>query len=341
MDALFADQAIWLPAVWAGIIGFAIAMYVVLDGFDLGIGILFPWFRREAERDVMMNSVAPFWDGNETCLVLGGAGLLVAFPLAYSVILPALYLPVIVMLLALIFRGTAFEFRWIAKPNHRKWDYAFAVGSTLAAFAQGVALGGLLQGVTVQDGAFAGGPLDWLTPFALFCGAALVLGYALLGATWLNMRVEGDVAVEARRLARPLLVAVLAAMGVVSLWTPLTIPRITDIWLTLPNMLFLAPVPILTAGAALLCWRALGRDSVALPFITAIALFLLGYLGLAVSNLPYVVPPSITIWQAAAAPASQLFMLIGTLVLLPLILGYTALVYWTFRGRMGQGEGYH
>jgi len=329
-----------LPLIWAGLIGVAVALYVILDGFDLGVGILFPFAENERQRDQMMRSVAPFWDGNETWLVLGGAGLLVAFPLAYSVILPALYLPVIVMLLALIFRGTAFEFRWIAKPNHRKWDYAFAVGSTLAAFAQGVALGGLLQGVTVQDGAFAGGPLDWLTPFALFCGAALVLGYALLGATWLNMRVEGDVAVEARRLARPLLVAVLAAMGVVSLWTPLTIPRISDIWLTLPNMLFLAPVPILTAGAALLCWRALGRDSVALPFITAIALFLLGYLGLAVSNLPYIVPPSITIWQASAAPASQLFMLAGTLFLLPLILGYTAIVFWTFRGRMGQGEGY-
>jgi cytochrome d ubiquinol oxidase subunit II len=341
MYDLFSDPATWLPAVWAGIIGVAVAMYVVLDGFDLGVGILFPWFRREAERDLMMNSVAPFWDGNETWLVLGGGGLLVAFPLAYSVIMPAFYLPVIVMLLALIFRGTAFEFRWVAKPRHRKWDYAFAGGSTLAAFAQGVVLGGLIQGVTVRDNAFAGGPLDWLTPFALFSGVALVLGYALLGATWLYMRVEGKVAVRARRLARPLLVSVMAAMVIVSLWTPLSIERVHDRWFTLPNLFYFAPVPLLTAAAALICWRAIGRAWVATPFLAAIALFLLGYLGLAVSNLPYIVPPSITIWQAAAAPASQLFMLVGTLVLLPLILGYTAMVYWTFRGQVRHGEGYH
>jgi cytochrome d ubiquinol oxidase subunit II len=248
---------------------------------------------------------------------------------------------VIVMLLALIFRGTAFEFRWVAKPRHRKWDYAFAGGSTLAAFAQGVVLGGLIQGVTVRDNAFAGGPLDWLTPFALFSGVALVLGYALLGATWLNMRVEGKVAVRARRLARPLQVSVMAAMVIVSLWTPLSIERVHDRWFTLPNLFYFAPVPLLTAAAALICWRAIGRAWVATPFLAAIALFLLGYLGLAVSNLPYIVPPSITIWQAAAAPASQLFMLVGTLVLLPLILGYTAMVYWTFRGQVRHGEGYH
>jgi len=314
---------------------------VILDGFDLGVGILFPWFRREDERDLMMNSVAPFWDGNETWLILGGGGLLVAFPLAYSVILPAVYLPVIVMLLALIFRGTAFEFRWVAKPRHRKWDYAFAGGSTVAAFAQGVVLGSLLQGVTVRDNAFAGGPLDWLTPFALFCGLALVLGYALLGATWLNMRVEGEVALRARRMARYLLLAVLGAMGVVSVWTPLMIDRVFQRWFSLPDFFYFAPIPLLAVAAALYCWRALERGRAATPFLAAIALFLLGFLGLVVSNLPYIVPPSITIWQAAAAPESQKFMLIGTVVLLPLILGYTAFVYWTFRGRIGRGEGYH
>lgn len=341
MPEFLGDQASLLPAIWAGLIGTAVAMYVILDGFDLGVGILFPWFRREDERDLMMNSVAPFWDGNETWLILGGGGLLVAFPLAYSVILPAVYLPVIVMLLALIFRGTAFEFRWVAKPRHRKWDYAFAGGSTAAAFAQGVVLGSLLQGVTVRDNAFAGGPLDWLTPFALFCGLALVLGYALLGATWLNMRVEGEVALRARRMAQYLLLAVLGAMGVVSVWTPLMIDRVFQRWFSLPDFFYFAPVPLLALAAALYCWRALERGRAAAPFLAAIALFLLGFLGLVVSNLPYIVPPSITIWQAAAAPESQKFMLIGTVVLLPLILGYTAFVYWTFRGRIGRGEGYH
>jgi cytochrome d ubiquinol oxidase subunit II len=315
-------------------------MYVVLDGFDLGIGILFPAFRRENDRDLMMNSVAPFWDGNETWLILGGGGLLAAFPLAYSVIMPALYLPVIVMLLALVFRGVAFEFRWIAKPRHRVWDIAFAGGSIVAAFAQGLVLGGLVQGIAVRDGAFSGGPFDWLSPFTLFTGAALVVGYALLGATWLNMRVEGEVASHARRLARYLLVGVMVAMAVASVWTPLAIERVFDRWFTLPTLIYLAPVPALTAAVAFLCWRALETKKVMTPFLASVALFLLGYLGLVVSSLPYIVPPSITIWEAAAAPASQLFMLVGMAILLPLIFSYMAIVYWTFRGQVRPGEGY-
>ena len=179
-----------LPVIWALIIGTAVALYVVLDGFDLGIGILFPLFPDEQDRDQMMNSVAPFWDGNETWLVLGGGGLWVAFPKAFAVIMPALYLPVIVMLLALIFRGVAFEFRWVAKPHHRWWDIAFCGGSIVATFSQGLVLGGLLQGIEVRNGQFAGGPFDWLTPFSLLCGCALVTGYALIGATWLVMKTD-------------------------------------------------------------------------------------------------------------------------------------------------------
>jgi cytochrome d ubiquinol oxidase subunit II len=330
----------YLPVIWAMLIGTAVAFYVTLDGFDLGIGILFPWSRSERERDQMMRTVAPFWDGNETWLVLGGGGLLVAFPTAYAVIMPALYLPVIVMLLGLIFRGIAFEFRTV---SHSKtgWNYAFVTGSTVATFAQGVILGGLIQGIPVKDNAYAGGPLDWATPFALFCGVSLVIGYALLGATWLVMKAEGPVGARARRQAVWLLPAVLACMAVISLWTPLTQQRIADRWFSTPNIFYLWPVPLVTALVAYGCWRWLERGREVLPFLAAVALFLLGYLGLVISNFPYLVPPSLTVWQTAAAPASQIFMLIGTLFLLPMVIGYIVLVYWLFRGKVREGESYH
>ena len=314
----------YLPVIWAGLIGVAVAMYVILDGFDLGIGILFPFTRSEAERDQMMRTVAPFWDGNETWLVLGGGGLWVAFPKAYAVIMPALYLPVIVMLLALVFRGVA-----------------FAIGSTLAAFAQGVILGGLIQGIPVRDGGFAGGAYDWATPFCLLCGLAIIAGYGLLGACWLTMKTEGAVAIRARRQAVVLLVAVLVFMGAVSLWTPLAEPNVAKRWFSLPNFYFLWPVPAVTALVAFLCWRWLDRGREVPPFLAAIVLFLLGYLGLVISYFPYLVPPSLTVWDTAAAPASQIFMLMGTLVLLPMILGYVVFVYWLFRGKVREGESYH
>ncbi len=335
------DSAYWLPLVWAAIIAIAVTLYVILDGFDLGLGILFPFAPEEERRDVMMNTVAPFWDGNETWLVLGGAGLFVAFPKAYGVIMPGLYLPVIVMLLALVFRGVAFEFRWVAKPKHQFWDLAFTWGSIVATFAQGVVLGGLLQGIVVKQGHFAGGPLDWLTPFALFCGLGLVAGYALLGATWLVLKTDGDLEVWARDKAKAALLLMLAATLVISVWTPFSVPRIAERWFTWPNMLLLSPVPILTALAALSCWRGLERDKQLQPFVSAIALFLLGLIGLVISNVPYLVPDTMTVWQAAAAPSSQKFMLVGTLLLLPVILGYTAFVYWTFKGKVRAGEGYH
>ena len=331
----------YLPVIWAALIGTAVAMYVVLDGFDLGVGILFPFAREEHERDQMMNSVAPFWDGNETWLVLGGGGLWVAFPAAYAVIMPAFYLPVIVMLLALVFRGVAFEFRWVAVTSKRHWNFAFAAGSTLAGFCQGVILGGLIEGIRIENGAFAGGTFDWVTPFALLCGLGVVAGYALLGATWLVMKTDGVVAQRNRAHAKVLLVVVLGFMAAVSLWTPLAVPRIADRWFTLPNFYYLWPVPVVTAMVAFMAWRWLeaGRD---IPtFLATIALFLLGYLGLVISSFPYLVPPSLTIWQAAAAPSSQMFMLVGTLALLPIILAYIVFVYWLFRGKVREGEGYH
>jgi cytochrome d ubiquinol oxidase subunit II len=331
----------YLPVIWAAIMGLAVAMYVILDGFDLGIGILFPFAASERERDQMMNSVAPFWDGNETWLVLGGAGMMVSFPLAYSIILPALYLPVIVMLLALVFRGVAFEFRWIGVTSKPHWTFAFAAGSALAAFCQGLILGGLIQGIKVNNGAFAGGVFDWATPFAILCGLGLVAGYALLGATWLVMKTEGSVATRARTQAKLLLLAVLGFMAVVSLWTPLAFERIAERWFSLPNFLFLWWVPAATALVAFAIWRGLESEHDALPFLAAIALFLLGYLGLLISNFPYLVPPSLTIWQTASAPATQVFMLMGTLLMLPIIIGYMIFVYWTFGGKLREGEGYH
>lgn len=334
------DIAPWLPWIWAALIGVAVAFYVILDGFDLGIGILFPFAKNDAERDRMLASIAPFWDGNETWLVLGGGGLLVAFPRAYSIIMPAFYLPLIVMLLALVFRGVTFEFRGIAQ-NKPFWNAVFTAGSTVAGFCQGLVLGGLVQGVNIEDGAYAGGPFDWATPLSLLCGFGVVAGYALLGACWLMLKTDGDMAARAAAKAKVLLIAVLVFMAAVSLYTPLTIPRIAQRWFTMPNLIYLAPVPIVTALMAFSEWRWIEARRDVAPFLASIVLFLLGYLGLVISTVPYIVPPTLTIQDAAAAPSSQLFMLVGTVILLPLILGYTALTYWLFRGKVREGAAYH
>jgi cytochrome bd ubiquinol oxidase subunit II len=333
--------AYWLPLLSAGVIGVAVAVYVVLDGFDLGIGILFPCFPSETDRDQLMNSVAPFWDGNETWLVLGGTALFVAFPLAYAVILPAVYLPLILMLLGLVFRGVAFEFRWLAKPHHRRWDVAFAAGSSVAAFAQGVILGAVLTGIPVMGGAFSGGAFSWLTPFSLMCGCALVAGYALIGACWIAMKTSAVAEARARRQARVLLAVLLFFIVVVSVWTPLQFARVAQRWFSWPNMLYLSPVPAITAALAITCWRALPGRHPTLAFYSAVGLFVVAFIGLMISTLPYLVPPVITLWQAAAAPRSQAFMLTGMAVMIPVILGYTVFVYRAFRGKVHPGEGYH
>jgi len=341
MVAMSVGMEWYLPVIWSLLLAVAIAMYVVLDGFDLGIGILFPFAESDKEKDQMMNSVAPFWDGNETWLILGGGGLLVAFPLAYSIVMPALYLPVIFMLLALVFRGVAFEFRFVADTSRIIWNVAFAGGSTLAAFFQGVLLGGFVQGIKVENNAFAGTAMDWATPFALLCGVGVVAGYALIGSVWLIMKTDGATAARARAHAKLLLVAVLVFMGIVSLWTPIAFPRIAERWFTTPNLFYLAPVPIITLILAYWVWRWLEKGHENLPFFGVIGLFLLGYVGVGISIFPYLVPPSLTVWEVAAAPASQIFMLIGTVFMLPIILGYTAFVYWLFRGKVREGEGYH
>ena len=338
--AHLSGAAYWLPLIAAAVVVAAIALYVILDGFDLGVGILFPLHPREADRDQMMNSIAPFWDGNETWLILGGNGLFVAFPAAYALIMPALYVPLILMLLALVFRGVAFEFRWVAKPAHHWWDWSFAGGSLAAALAQGAMLAALIQGIRIDHGRFAGGPLDWATPFALLCAVSLAVGYALLGACWLAMKTAGG-AERVRAQGHALLIALLACIALVSVWTPLAIPRIAHRWLDWPNLLYLAPVPLATGLLALGCWHGISRARGSLAFYSATGLFLTAFAGLLISNLPYLVPPTLTLWQAAAAPKSQGFLLAGTALLLPFILGYTVFVYRTFRGKVRAGEGYH
>ena len=330
-----------LPFVWAGLIAFAVLAYVILDGFDLGVGILFPYVHGEADRDQMMNSVAPVWDGNETWLVLGGGGLFAVFPLAYAVIMPALYAPIIAMLLALIFRGVAFEYRWRTRRGKFLWDWAFAGGSTVAAFAQGVALGALVQGIPVANRAYAGGWWDWLTPFSLLTGVALVVGYALLGATWLVYKTEGELQREAYRFAWLGAVGTLLLIGAVSLWTPFLNPAFMARWLSWPQLLYTAPVPLLVAGAALVLFRGLARHDELSPFLAAQALFVLSYVGLGISFYPFIVPVSVTIWEAAAPDNSLGFLLVGAAVLVPLILLYTTYSYWVFRGKVNAAGGYH
>ncbi|WP_260958279.1 cytochrome d ubiquinol oxidase subunit II [Pseudomonas citri] len=331
-----------LPLIWAVVIIFGIMMYVIMDGFDLGIGILFPFVKGDRDRDVMMNTVAPVWDGNETWLVLGGAGLFGAFPLAYSVVLSALYLPLILMLIGLIFRGVAFEFRFKAKAEKRHlWDKAFIGGSLTATFFQGVALGAFIDGFEVVNRQFAGGSLDWFTPFTVFCGLALIVAYALLGCTWLIMKTEGKLQEQMHDLARPLAFVVLAVIGVVSLWTPLAHADIAARWFTLPNLFWFLPVPILVLVTLYGLLRAVARNAHYTPFILTLVLIFLGYSGLGISLWPNIVPPSISIWDASSPPQSQGFMLVGTLFIIPLILVYTFWSYYVFRGKVTHDDGYH
>ncbi|MGQ4606549.1 cytochrome d ubiquinol oxidase subunit II [Raoultella ornithinolytica] len=332
-----------LSVIWFVIIVFATLMYIVMDGFDLGIGILFSATRDAEDRDVMVNSVAPVWDGNETWLVLGGAGLFGAFPLAYAVIIDALAIPLTLMLIGLIFRGVAFEFRFQATPSHRPfWDRAFLGGSLLATFSQGVVVGAVINGFPVSGRAFSGGMLDWLTPFTLFCGLGLTIAYALLGATWLVMKSENPLQDKMRHTSRTLLLALLIAIAIISLWTPLAQPAIAARWFTLPNLFFLLPVPLLVVALGAWLWRDLrNSDRHALPFILTLGLVFLGFSGLGISIWPHIIPPGITLWQAAAPPQSQGFMLVGALLILPVILGYTFWSYYVFRGKVQHGEGYH
>jgi cytochrome d ubiquinol oxidase subunit II len=328
--------------LWALILALGIFLYVLLDGFDLGVGILYGFAHESAWRTLMMNSIAPVWDGNETWLVLGGLALLAAFPLAFAILLPAIYFPVLVMLLALVFRGVAFEFRFRDAPHRTFWDHAFAYGSTVATFAQGIVIGAYIQGFRTDGRAFTGHSLDCFTPFSLFTGAALLFGYSLLGAGWLILKSEGELQHWARRCGRICLIGVLLAIAVVSVWTPLQDPAIAHRWFSWPQMAYLLPMPAATSAAAYWAWRSLRQEgSEIAPFAAGIALFVLSYTGIAVSLWPMIVPHRFTLWQAASSPSTQVFLLVGTVFLLPIILMYTGWSYWVFRGKVHAQLGYH
>jgi cytochrome d ubiquinol oxidase subunit II len=279
-------MSIDLPFIWAGIVAFAVLAYVVLDGFDLGVGLLFPFLKDEKQRDEAMNSVAPVWDGNETWLVLGGGGLLAVFPLAYAIILPALYAPIIAMLLGLVFRGVAFEYRFKTERGKSVWDWAFAGGSLVAALGQGVALGAFVQGIPVTARAYSGGWWDWLTPFSLFTAVALVCGYALLGATWLIYKSEGELQDFAYRVARPLGAALILLIAAVSLWTPFLNAVYMERWFGWPQLLYTAPVPLLVAGCAYALWKGLLDRRELTPFLATLGLFVLSYAASASAFIP-------------------------------------------------------
>ncbi|EPJ1876680.1 cytochrome d ubiquinol oxidase subunit II (plasmid) [Klebsiella pneumoniae] len=328
--------------IWFAIIVFGTLMYIVMDGFDLGIGLLMPFNQDPIERDMMVNTVAPVWDGNETWLVLGGAALYGAFPLAYSVLLDALSIPLTAMLIGLIFRGVAFEFRFKATEEHRPfWDKSFIAGSLLATFSQGVAVGSILNGFPVSGREYVGSGMSWLAPFPLFCGVGLVIAYALLGCTWLIMKTEHGLHRKMSALAIPLTLALLFVVGIISIWTPLTHADIAQRWFTRPNLFWFLPVPVLVVLCSWSIVRAIKREAHYSPFILTLALIFLGFSGLGISIWPHIIPPSITLWQAAAPENSQAFMLVGALLIIPVILGYTFWSYYVFRGKIKPDEGYH
>ncbi len=330
-----------LPVIWAAILTFAILAYVILDGFDLGIGILFPFLKAGPERDVAMNTVAPVWDGNETWLVLGGGGLFAAFPLAFSIIIPAVYAPITAMLLGLVFRGVAFEFRWRDKSHEKYWDLSFFAGSFIATFSQGIVLGAFVQGIKVDGRAYGGGWIDWLTPFSVFTGFALVISYTLLGATYLILKTEGSVRDKAYKLASPLLALMLIAMGIVSIATPFLDPEVYTRWYSVPNIFFLSSIPLMVLLLAILIWLNLRQRNDSNPFFLTLGLFIMSFFGLGVAVFPYIVPRAITVYQAASPDKSLFFMLVGAAILIPVILIYTGYSYWVFRGKVREGQGYH
>ena len=346
-------ESAYLPYIWAGLLTIAVFMYVLLDGFDLGIGILFPFAHKDEDRDLMMGAVAPVWDGNETWLVLGGGGLFAAFPKAYAALMPSIYMPLGFMLIALIFRGVAFEFRFSSGGVQRRvWDQAFHWGSIVAAFSQGLILGTLVQGVELTDGRFSGGMFDWLTPFSFFTGCAVVWGYVLLGATFLIIKTENELLAWSRKFSIAALIMVTLCLVIVSLWVPVLDVAAANRWgIHYPHidwslLVPLSPVPLLTAYVVWQLFRSLFSQFSETgifykPFVCAVLIFALAYAGLLISFYPYLVPYSLTIREAAAAPGSQQFLLIGALILLPVILGYTGYIYWVFRGKVDPHAGYH
>ena len=330
MMELFGDPAVWLPVVFAALMGLSILIYVVLDGFDLGVGILTP-MADEAEKDRMVASIGPFWDANETWLVMAVGILLVAFPAAHGAILTALYLPVAIMLIGLILRGTAFEFRAkVALPKKQSWNHAFFIGSVMTSMSQGYMLGFYIMGLEHSIAAHG---------FALLSGVFLTVGYSFIGACWLILKTEGQLQIKAVEWARGGIWGVILGVSAISLATPLVSTRIWERWFSVPEVFLLAPLPLMSAALILGIWVVLRRlptqnDSFAwLPFAGASMLFALAFTGLAYSFYPYVVPERLTIYESASAPESLIIILVGVLIVTPIIAAYSALAYYVFRGK--------
>lgn len=322
--------------ICAVLIAFGILVYVCLDGFDLGVGILFPWAPTPQIKGVMFSSIAPVWDGNATWLIYTGGVLFAAFPLAYSILMPALYLPIMFMVAAFIFRGIAFEFRLKANNTRYIWDSAFAISSTIAAFLQGTMLGAIIQGFELQNGRYIGNSLDWLSSFSLISGMALVMGYALLGATWLIYKTHGQTYDWARTIIKPTMFIVAFFIAIISINTPLEHAYIRERWFTLPNFFYLMPIPFLSGLCFLGVMYGVAKKIDGLPFLSTIALYILCFIGLAVSLYPNIIMPDISIWDAAAH-ASSLELVFYTLIFsLPIVFGYTIFVYRIFRGKVDE-----
>ncbi len=330
-----------LVPLWAAILALAVFMYVLLDGFDLGVAMLFPFRRHAEDRERMIASVSPVWDFNETWLVLGGGAMLAVFPLAFAIVIPAMYFPILVMLLGLVFRGVAFEFREVHGARKWFWDTGFVVGSYAATFAQGIVLGNFIQGFEIAGRHFVGTSWDWVSPFPLLTGLGLVFGYLLLGACWLVLKTVGELQQWSRRMARLMLWGTLAFIALMSIWTPLVHEGIAQRWFSFPNVVYFSPVPLLTIALAALLLRALRQGPDLAPFLYAFGLFFLAFTGLVISLWPLIAPPSVTLWDAAASPKALGFLMVGTLFLLPVLVLYVAWSYWVFRGKVRSDIGYH
>ncbi|MGD2056610.1 MAG: cytochrome d ubiquinol oxidase subunit II [Gammaproteobacteria bacterium] len=328
-----------LATIWFLIIGLFLMFYVVLDGFDLGVGILSLFVREEARRGVMMNSLGTVWDANETWIVIVGGTLFGAFPLAFGVVFQALYIPVILMLFGFIFRGVAFEFRHHAR-HEAVWDWSFGLGSLTAATAQGLALGGLLQGPAVEAGRFTGGPFDWLTPFSLLVASGVIVGYTLLGVTFLMMRIHGPLQERIYGWARYLAIAMLMVAAAVSLWCPLRYEWIFERWFRLPNFYYYAALPAVALFGFSMLFRSLAQRRTVAPFVWTLLIFVSSFAGLGATFFPYLVPGTITVFEAAAAPNTLVFMLAIVSFFIPIMIFYNAYQYAVFSGKLEEYTGY-